>query len=230
VAKRKSYNISIAKPCREKLGKTIGDGRHCSKCDTIVVDFSNYTDKELIAFLQKTPHGCGNFAQHQLDRPLVLPVENSNSFLHKALFGTALLAGIAGTSEGQSTQQSVPPVQVTIPNIPSTGENRQKETSGGDSTQTLRGFVYDSKTNEPISGVNIYIHINNKEYQTSTTPNDSGIFSINLPPNSQGKKLQLNFVGYFYKEHKVKTTVNNQTDLKVALKRNHKKHHTRGKF
>jgi len=228
VAKRKSYNISIAKPCREKLGKTIGDGRHCSKCDTVVVDFSNYTDKELIAFLQKTPHGCGTFSYHQLDRPLVLPVENSNSFLHKALFGTALLAGIASTSEGQATQQSVPPVQVTIPNIPSSGENKQ---AVNDSTQTLRGFVYDSKTNEPISGVNIYIHINDKEYQTSAVPNDSGFFSINLPPNSQGKKLQLNFVGYLYKEHKVNTTVNSQANLKVALKRNNKRiRRVRGKF
>jgi hypothetical protein len=143
------------------------------------------------------------------------------------LFGTALLAGIASTSEGQSTQQSIPPVKVTIPNIHSSGETEQ---AVNDSTQTLRGFVYDSKTNEPVDGITVFIHINGTEFQTTSVSDTGGMFSAIIPANSEGKRLELNFVGYFYKDHKVKTTVNSQTGLKVALKRNHKKHHMRGKF
>lgn len=45
--------------------------RHCAACETVVTDFRNMSDDELVSFLSK-PQGkiCGRFHKTQLDRPL----------------------------------------------------------------------------------------------------------------------------------------------------------------
>src|SRR6185312_15859799 len=115
--KAKKIEISVPEPCREKWGKmTIkDDGRYCSSCNEIVVDFSKFTDKELIEYLTKKPVACGNFEESQLNRIMTLPNEGDGSFFQKALFGTALLAGIAIHSNGQVNSQPIPMGQLPVP-------------------------------------------------------------------------------------------------------------------
>jgi hypothetical protein len=64
--------INIAEPCHENwdvMGPN-PNGKHCSKCDKTVYDFSRYTDSEIIDFFKTGPKVCGRFAGTQLGRDL----------------------------------------------------------------------------------------------------------------------------------------------------------------
>ncbi len=71
-------SIQIPKPCHEDWGKMHPEekGRHCSVCNTTVVDFSSKTDNEILDAL-KVAKGktCGRFLSTQLNRPLNYTVD-----------------------------------------------------------------------------------------------------------------------------------------------------------
>jgi len=144
MAKRKSINITVPKPCHEKWSKMTpdGSGRYCSSCNKTVVDFSNFTDKELVEYILKHPRGCGSFDNRQLNRTLIIPTENNNSFFSKALLGTALFAGIASHSEAQANKESLPFIQVPVPTIYSETANKN---SIQDTSHVVKGTVVNSK-------------------------------------------------------------------------------------
>src|SRR6185312_1411494 len=195
LVKRKSYKLSIPEPCSESWNKMAADGvgRHCSNCNKTIIDFSTYTDNELAAFLQKTPHGCGRFATHQLGRSLILANQNSNNFFQKALLGSALLAGITSVANGQAVTQSIPPTHVTIPGIPSTDIKENNPTS---KVHSLRGMVIDKKTKEPLADIDVII--SGTDYKATT--DSLGAFSINVPDSLVGKEITLEAEeGWWYK-------------------------------
>lgn len=69
----KKYAVSIAEPCSVPLqNMTPGEGgRYCSSCEKQVVDFSNMTDRQFIAYFKKHGRGCGTFRPSQLNREMV---------------------------------------------------------------------------------------------------------------------------------------------------------------
>ena len=66
--------ISIPQPCHESWDALTPDtsGRHCAACQKTVIDFTQKTDAEILAYLT-TASGkrtCGRFTAKQLERPL----------------------------------------------------------------------------------------------------------------------------------------------------------------
>ena len=66
--------LSLPTPCSESWTAMtpIGAGRHCGTCQKTVVDFTQQTDAELLAYFQQASPGqtCGRFRPAQLGRPL----------------------------------------------------------------------------------------------------------------------------------------------------------------
>lgn len=72
--KKTPLQLQIQEPCTQSWsGMTPDDrGRFCGACSKTVVDFSSYTDQQLIEFFteRRTERVCGQFKAGQLDRPV----------------------------------------------------------------------------------------------------------------------------------------------------------------
>jgi hypothetical protein len=111
--RKQNIQLSIPTPCTENWENMTQNekGRHCANCNKTVIDFSLFTDKQLIEFLNKTTGKiCGHISSWQLNRELVY-VEPRNHFLYKLLFGTALTFGIAGSANANYNPNQKPLVE-----------------------------------------------------------------------------------------------------------------------
>lgn len=75
----KQVLLAVPLPCPERWAAMtpMAQGRHCAACQKTVVDFTQKTDAEILAYLAQAGRGntCGRFRREQLGRPLrpVLP-------------------------------------------------------------------------------------------------------------------------------------------------------------
>jgi CarboxypepD_reg-like domain/Secretion system C-terminal sorting domain len=73
----KKLQLQIAEPCHENWdGMTPAEkGKFCGSCQKEVVDFSNMSDQQLVAFFKKPSTGslCGRFNSEQLNRDVEIP-------------------------------------------------------------------------------------------------------------------------------------------------------------
>ncbi|MGZ3900022.1 MAG: hypothetical protein ACXVNQ_06640 [Bacteroidia bacterium] len=63
--------MKIESPCRENFGKMSlrSEGRYCSACEKIVIDFTRMGSPEIIDYLQKTKNVCGRVKNYQVNKP-----------------------------------------------------------------------------------------------------------------------------------------------------------------
>lgn len=94
-------------PCHESWeAMTPTDvGRHCAACQTQVVDFTNMTDGEVIAFLRQTTPGrrCGRFREDQVGRPLLaaaIPITRWRRWAGAAVI-LGSIVGLKARAQGQ---------------------------------------------------------------------------------------------------------------------------------
>ncbi len=214
--KPSTINISVESPCGQNWGAMLpaDSGRHCDSCNKTVTDFSNFTDKELIAFLQKAKgEVCGRLNEYQVERPLYLPATNNNSFLSKALVGTALIAGIVATANGQDTHKVIAPVQVPVPTPPSVAPINDTTTAKNDivspvivttappqivkdsSKKLIHGKVIDAKTKEPLADT--YVEVIGSPNYVQTDAN--GMYQIYVPDSMCNKEIQIEFYRWAHK-------------------------------
>lgn len=224
--KSKSVKISIPNPCSENWNAMTPNehGRHCGSCNKTIIDFSTYTDKELAAFLKHTPHGCGRFDIHQLDRPILIPADGNTLFLQRALLGAALAAGIASTAQGQVTQQNTAPTKTPVATNPIALTNKNTEVEQSTS-HIINGIVITAKYNDPMPYTEVIIN----GIDTAIT-DSAGKFSFIIPERLKDKKLKLTVEDYYY--HKATKSIiagTYPTDLKIIMHRNSKRR-IMGKF
>lgn len=74
------------------------------------------------------------------------------------------------------------------------------------SAQTLKGHVYDAKTNEPLPGVNISYSNNVKDALQGTTSDINGYYELILPAG--GVELTFSYIGY--ETHLLPVVINNR--------------------
>lgn len=89
--------VTVPQPCDADWDKMTPEqqGRFCSTCQTCVVDFTVFTDKELVDYLKNARHKvCGNFTDKQLGRELKVDKPIPNLHVYKWAAGIALLAGV----------------------------------------------------------------------------------------------------------------------------------------
>lgn len=73
----KKLQLHIPTPCHENWDAMtpVEQGRFCGSCQKKVVDFSEMSDQQLVAFFKKPSTGsvCGRFMNDQLERDIALP-------------------------------------------------------------------------------------------------------------------------------------------------------------
>ena len=223
--RKQALQVNIPNPCSENWDNMMPNeqGRHCGSCNKTIIDFSLYTDKEIANFLKHTPHGCGRFDPHQLNRPITIPADSNTPFLQRALLGAALAVGITSGVQGQVTQQA-PAAQTRVANTQPSAINKNTKVEP-DTPPIIKGIVIGSEYNGPMSYTEVIIN----GIDTVVT-DTAGKFSIIIPDKLRDKKLKLTVEDYYY--HKATKNIaagTYPTDLKIILHRNNKRR-IMGKF
>ncbi len=185
-------------------------GRHCNLCSKSVVDFSKFTDKELLEFFSKVKEKvCGRINNYQLNRVIAVH-EPSDTFIFKRLLlGTALAAGVTTAASGQSN--------VTTPgNINQTLNDTLKKVGSNNSTQTLSGYflsgkAIDSTTKAPVPFCQVVLEVNGLQFAGAMT-DDKGYFQFPITDDIFNKNLTLAIQLEGYKDIQHTFTLHSFTD------------------
>ena len=196
------FSIEIKSPCEEKWASMdpFEKGRFCQLCQKEVIDFSNLTDKELIAFFQKNRKEkvCGRFQKTQL-KTYHTGNRKQKGFLKLALAGFTLLSIFKPT---EAFSQGHPIVKVgereTGPTPVAQREAPKKNNSNN--FILISGVVKEAGTEETLPGVNIQL----KGSNIGTVSNLDGKFELRVTRPKETVTLLINFVGYETKEIMVK--------------------------
>jgi hypothetical protein len=205
----KNYlHLSIPKPCHEdweKMNPT-EQGRFCNVCSKCVVDFTKFSNDELLAYFSKAPNDvCGRFDSKQLNKTITqTPVYSSWLTIPKKwIIAAGLWIGLLakGIAQTASTDSITAPQEITSP--------LEHPVTTADTTRKLTGIVVDSTTNEVLSGVMIVVVGTPLGAYTDV----NGGFSILLPKEYADKtvSLKLQYVGYETSFFTVKPNENNIT-------------------
>jgi hypothetical protein len=218
MAKKLSVKIDIPKPCTENWENMTANerGRHCSNCNKTVIDFSLYSDKQLIEFFSKTTENiCGRINSYQLQKQLVY-VEPKNNFLYKVLFGTAISLGLVGSANANYNPNTKPLIEQHYPELQ---KNKQEpQTTGGDTLNSIHGMVIDSSNHEPLPFATIILLVNGTQVKGQMTDID-GKFMFDSINQYDIKQLFIKVVypGYADNITPIKTT---HLRITVTLKMN----------
>lgn len=206
--KKKIY-IDVPEPCHENWQEMtpIEQGRHCGVCTKNVIDFTRFTDKELLDFLSTPQQNiCGRFDNKQLNRAIEYPITQQKYSLPSSwLFGLSLLAWTIATALPITTYAAPIVVEQSVLK----GEIKNTD---GDSSRTIRGIVTDSLNNENLAFVSIRV----KETKIRVATDYDGKFTLKIPKSFANKDitLEIRYVGYETKHIIVKP---NETLVNVAL-------------
>lgn len=186
-------NIDIPNPCKEDWEKmTIADnGKYCSSCKKTVVNFTEMSDSEIVAYFSEYKNICGRFKKNQLNRNLNHELEKSIP-TGKVVWNYLMIIGFSGfvilpnsdiKSQNIETDRRIALYRIEKDSL--------KETP---ITSYLQGIILDSITKEPIYGCSINI----VGHRAATSTDSSGFFKLAIANNLKSLhfKIQLNMVAY----------------------------------
>lgn len=99
--------VEIKDACKENwdLMSPKDKGRHCAKCEKTVIDFSKFTDEQIIKYLHNNTNSCGRFDNTQLSRNMELPpLVNPFTSWWKKLSVGGMLFGSSAVALAQENQ------------------------------------------------------------------------------------------------------------------------------
>jgi hypothetical protein len=184
--KSKNLFFNIQQPCGENWDRMSPNekGRHCESCNKTVIDFSNYTDKELATFFKNFSGSvCGRLNSYQVNRPILITEQPNRSFLQKIFFGTAIASwlGISATAVAQDNNN-----QVTVGHTIAQKNKSEKKPSD---SMRVEGYVHDYDTHEAVLLANVSIELDSVTIASTVTDID-GNFTMKIPvTHSYGKLL-----------------------------------------
>lgn len=180
---KQKLNISIPEPCHEDWNNMTSTqkGRFCEVCTKEVVDYTSFSDEQLIKYLNREQHLCGRFNKQQLNRDLVLDRKKRNNFssyITASLFSIFLFnSNVTKAQEKPKTEQTDKKyTSIPLPN-----------TLAKDSI-TISGTVLD-ENNLPLPGATILI----KGSKTGTSTDFDGVFSLKCKKSDH---IKISYIGY----------------------------------
>jgi hypothetical protein len=189
--------LTIAEPCHEDWEKMTDTekGKYCGACQKQVVDFTGMTDAQLTSFFKRPIAGssCGRFYTDQLEKQILIPRKRIPWVRYFFQFTLPLFL----TTFKLNAQKKKAPVK-TVQSINLFNINKCNPILvGGYSTSVTRldqkiqikGKVLNEE-GKPIPFANI------EKGMGGTVADSSGVFSINLVPDSIGVKLVASCIGY----------------------------------
>ncbi|SDT07796.1 CarboxypepD_reg-like domain-containing protein [Maribacter dokdonensis] len=210
---KSTLTITVKEPCKEKFSNfsTTEKGGFCQSCEKEVIDFTKFSDKELVRYLGTTKKKtCGMFKASQLKtyETNSLHVMNS-SMIHKgiAMMGFSLFAICATEVKGQESASIQSPTEVVSTDI--MGDISYVETI--QEKHTVTGTIVD-EANEPLPGVNVVLK--GTAIGTQTDFDGNFEFPQQLVENDV---LVFSFIGYETKTYKVKANENANINLNISF-------------
>ncbi len=187
------YSLKIENPCHQDWSSMskVDQGKYCSHCSKTVIDFSKFSDAEIIRYLDKNKGAvCGRLKNNQVERELKFNVKDDSPFLHKvftSLFLSLSINNLYATNL-PSTEQNL----IAIDTFKIDSEIQENKTDK--QIQTIRGNVADANSKEILIQASVYI---NDKLNTVTDLN--GDFNLNIPSdfNLDSIQLKISYVGYF---------------------------------
>jgi len=181
--------LAVPTPCHENWQQMTpaANGRHCAACQTVVVDFTHFTDAELLAYLSQragTPT-CGRFRAGQLERPL-RPVAAISAVSRWRAWLAAAVA-VWGLRE-----VAAPVVRAQVP-------TEQREPSKATTAKSLlfRGRVRHIGSTDMIPGALVQL----QGTSLTTTADSVGYFELQVPLEAQQQSTGALIVSAFgYKD------------------------------
>ena len=188
---RKQIRLNIPIPCHESWDKmvTAENGKFCNSCQKQVIDFTNMSDSQLVAFFRKPATGsvCGRFMQDQLDRSMEIPKKRIpwvKYFFQFAL--PAFLASSKAASQGQVRLLTGDTVVVT-----SFGAKDTRDVLARRMDKRIKGKIVDESGNG-IPYASVFI----KDTILGTATDSTGRFSLEFRSLEDSIVLMCSSVGF----------------------------------
>ncbi|MBO0359501.1 carboxypeptidase-like regulatory domain-containing protein [Hymenobacter sp. BT186] len=205
--------LAIPQPCHENWAAMTPDaqGRHCAACNKVVLDFTQKTDAEILALLQRTAAPCGRFRADQLSRPLLMPPAPAPRW-RTWLTTTATVLGLREVAAEQGRGQTQTTVQYDLltrdeQKVAALRQRQQLQTKVDSSQHILRGKVTDKSTGQGLPGVTVLL----KNTITGTSTGADGSFELALPPSTSANQLVIFSSIGFVIEEKLLSTLHEQS-------------------
>lgn len=208
----KKIQLTIPTPCHENWDNMLpaDKGKFCQSCSKEVIDFSNMSDSQLVAFFKKPTTGsvCGRFMDDQLGRQISEPKKRLpwiKYFFQFAL--SAFLVSSRAYTQGEVKGKiaAYQPTQITGDTI------LRKAIKRNSSNQLISGFVKDEKGN-PVPYASAQI----KGTSTGVAADSSGYFSLDIALHDSSLALVVSSVGFNEKEIPFSSLTFNQS-INVVL-------------
>jgi hypothetical protein len=200
--KSTSILLTIPQPCSQNWEEMQANGtsRFCDSCNKSVIDFTQYSDQQLIDFLYKSSgEVCGNLRPDQLEKPLHSIHHSNKRLVPQLLLSTVLTIGL-GNSVYAKEKQEVRSIHTVT--TEKKVEQKANRGSGCDNIRCITGTVTDKSNKEPIRGVTILI-----EGTTVVTAADTnGYFSLNVSDYLQTDTVKLIIFALGYENVTLKFT------------------------
>ena len=190
----KSVHIKVAEPCQENwINMTPKEqGRFCGSCQTVVVDFTAMSDKEMLDYISKAAgqHACGRFSRGQLNRD-IKTTEKKRRFTWAYIWNFLLATFLVTESYAQKQPATSKKPDVQLPNqSPTIGTFAVDERVHAPSKE-ISGTIIDQDSKVPIAGAGIMVKGTTKGVVTDSL----GRFKL-MVDDKISITLEISIVGY----------------------------------
>lgn len=183
----KSIEINLRNPCKESWSnmEVSENGKFCSLCNKVVVDFTKMTDNEIYEFAKKNSNisVCGKIYKNQLNRKLIPQKKYYNSF---RLFLISLLSLKLFNSEANERIEKIEPFIKEQKKYQTHKMVSSNSKLDNDEIWQIKGRIIDEKSKKPIAGLIIKSSNN-----TQTVTDNKGNFTIALNPEKHSQYRQI---------------------------------------
>jgi hypothetical protein len=194
--KEQSLHLAIPTPCNENWDKMTPTekGRHCAMCNKTVVDFSLYTDRELVEFFKKaTGNVCGRAHSYQLNRDIIVSEPVQRTFLHKLFWGTAFAGWFGfGATSAHAQCNTTPVIQQN--DTVKKDSSKVKQPINNEGSGELKVHLIDKTTKQPLPFANVVVEQNGTQVNGGVTDIDGIAVIKPLEPGNYTVKAV--FEGY----------------------------------
>ncbi|PAW93775.1 hypothetical protein CKK33_09820 [Mucilaginibacter sp. MD40] len=201
-------NISIPQPCHQNWNNmTPADkGRHCQLCGKDIVDFTGFTDQQLITYLSMGTKTCGRLLPQQINNiNRQLKPGSGRRVMWKELTLVAALTAIF-TTVNSAVKAQHPIEQGAV------DTNKKNSTAVSDTTTyiTVKGKVISSEDNLALPGAVVLC----KHTMVKVSADASGFFKMSIP--AYADSVMVRFIGF--KGMNVPVSMfNNGSDVVISL-------------
>lgn len=209
---KRSFTISIEAPCAQSWDEMSPDisGRFCASCQKTVVDFTKFSDAELVAYFQQRKiFGCGRFTEKQLSIPIPQRPKRLTFWSVNKFAAASLIAALGLPFKTNAQFNDVTPTHNT--------PTRDVDNPIPEKLTVIKGIVKDGN-GEGIPGATITV----KGTDKGTVSDIDGRFQLELPQQDSAYKLVCDALGMVSQ----KIIINESGSINIIMENNNIKGQT----